>query len=811
MLTLANKIMRKTTILFIFYFVLLKINLFAQEQGYIKGNVSDFKTREVLPGAIISIGPKTGTASDINGKYILSAGAGRYTLECNILGYKTQKQIIDVVVGDTLNINFVMPDENKLLEEVVVSAGKFEQKLSDVTVSMEVIKPALIENKNTTSLDQIMNQVPGVTVSDGQASIRGGSGFAYGAGSRVLMMVDEMPMISADAGDVKWNYLPIENLEQVEVIKGASSALFGSSALNGVINLRTAYAKDKPSTSVVIFGGGYDAPKYQYKWWKGSSQKQAGINFSHAEKIGNLDLVIGGHTFSDDGYRGGMVNQIIGTGTKTVTESILKTENEVRGRVNMNLRYNFKKITGLSLGINTNVMDVKGGLFFLWKHADSAYVPNDIQKYKNKRFNVDPFITYFFGQGNKVSLRSRYFLTLNTNDKEQESTAELYYNELQYQKHFKNNFTITTGALYMVQQVYSDSLFGRHSGKNIAGYLQLDKKIKRLTISLGLRGEYYKVDTAYTRGYLTKKIKDLPFQPVMRLGLNYNLLKFTFIRASFGQGYRFPSVAEKYVSTSVSALKVYPNSSLQPERGWSAELGVKQGYSISKFKGFLDVAGFWTEYYDMIEFAFDFFMPDGQQPSVMIPLPTLMNYAGFKSQNAGRAQIKGVDVSLTGGGKAGPVGVNLFMGYTYIDPINPDYNPSKDTLGLPYLNVLKYRNRHLFKNDIQLDYKFFSLGFSTRYQSYMENIDKKFNESLLHDILPAFDQIPITYVLPGLPEYRKKDKAGSWVHDLRVGFQLSKAVKLSYIVNNIANEEYSTRPGDVRPPRFHTVQIMVKL
>jgi outer membrane cobalamin receptor len=140
--------------------------------------------------------------------------------------------------------------EINYLDEVVISAGKFEQKLSDVTVSMEIIKPSLIENKASQTLDIIMNQVPGVVVSDGQASIRGGSGYSYGAGTRVLMLVDEMPMISADAADIKWNYLPLENLEQVEVIKGASSALFGSSAMNGVINMRTAYAKDKPQTSV---------------------------------------------------------------------------------------------------------------------------------------------------------------------------------------------------------------------------------------------------------------------------------------------------------------------------------------------------------------------------------------------------------------------------------------------------------------------------------------------------------------------------------------------------------------------------------
>ena len=236
--------MHKITLLFTFCLVLLKINFYGQDNGFIKGKVKDHAGE--LPGAVISIDSKTGTTSDINGDFILSVPAGAYTLTCSMVGYKSQKQTTKVVANDTLKLNFSLTDANAMLDEVVVSAGKFEQKLSDVTVSMEVIKLAIIENKNTTTLDQIMNQVPGVTVSDGQASIRGGSGFAYGAGSRVLMLVDEMPMISADAGDVKWNYLPLENLEQVEVIKGASSALFGSSALNGVINLRTAYAKDKP-------------------------------------------------------------------------------------------------------------------------------------------------------------------------------------------------------------------------------------------------------------------------------------------------------------------------------------------------------------------------------------------------------------------------------------------------------------------------------------------------------------------------------------------------------------------------------------
>lgn len=132
-----------------------------------------------------------------------------------MLGYKNINKTIDVKANDTLVLNFDLETANQILDEVVVSAGKFEQKLSDVTISMEVIKPALIQNKNAVALDQIMNQIPSVNISDSQVSIRSGSGFSYGAGSRVLMMVDEMPMISADAADIKWNFIPIENIEQV--------------------------------------------------------------------------------------------------------------------------------------------------------------------------------------------------------------------------------------------------------------------------------------------------------------------------------------------------------------------------------------------------------------------------------------------------------------------------------------------------------------------------------------------------------------------------------------------------------------------
>src|ERR1035437_5800918 len=257
-------------------------SIFAQN-AFIKGSISDFKTKETIVGASVVVDNATGTATDINGFYFFKMPAGKHKIEFKYIGYKSQIKNIVAKENDTLRANVVLEADSKNLDIVVVSAGKFEQKLSDVTVSMEVTTPSLIEHKAATSIDKAVDQVPGVNMMDGQANIRGGAGWSYGAGSRVLIMVDEMPMLTAHQGDANWSFLPIENCEQVEVIKGASSALFGSSAMNGVINFRTGYAKDEPETKIIVSGGAYDKPmrKELVNWWNGGNPTYSGLNFYH--------------------------------------------------------------------------------------------------------------------------------------------------------------------------------------------------------------------------------------------------------------------------------------------------------------------------------------------------------------------------------------------------------------------------------------------------------------------------------------------------------------------------------------------------
>lgn len=779
-------------ILLVYFLVTFFASVKAQTSGTIQ--VTVFDKNGSVPGVIITTGAAVHAVTDAGGNAELVLNEGNHLLMLKMPGYSEKTVAVNVPAGQRTKVAAELREDINPLEEVVVSTERYAQKLGEVTISTDIIKPALIENRNFTSLDQMMSQVPGVTMADGQASIRGGSGFTYGAGSRVLLLVDEMPLISADAGDIKWNFLPIENLEQVEIVKGAASVLYGSGALNGVVNMRTAFARDKPRTTFSIYRGQYDAPRNVVKWWSGPRSNQ-GINFSHARKLGNLDLVVGAHKFVDEGYR------------------MLEEEDRTRG--NLNLRYRFPE-KGLSAGVNANLMNTMGGLFFLWQNYDSAYVPRglNIQKYNNTRFNVDPWISYNTGTdtaGRTLSLRTRYFKTNNSNDKNQDSYAELYYTELQYRRWFRR-INLSAGLVHMEQVVLGDSIYGMHRGRNLAGYFQFTRKFfNKLTLVAGVRGEYYRLDTAQSRAIVFgHSLAGFPVQPVFRVGANYQLAAYTYLRASAGQGYRFPSVAEKYVNTSVSALRILPNPGLQPERALSAEVSIKQGLRVKQWKGFADLSLFTMHYRDMIEFVFDIYHPTGKTGIWFNDA----QYAGFKSQNIGGARISGAELGLSGSGNLGPVAVNLFAGYTYISPVFANFDPARDTLGLEGVKTLKYRSRHLLKADVQLEYKKFHLGYSVRFQSRIENIDRRFIMSLFEEYnnppFLNFDATDQFDILPGLKENYGAFSKPVWIQDVRAGWQITRYLRLSVIVNNIFNVEYQNRPGDVRAPTSYVGQLLVK-
>jgi iron complex outermembrane receptor protein len=289
------------------------------------------------------------------------------------------------------------------------------------------------------------------------------------------------------------------------------------------------------------------------------------------------------------------------------------------------------------------------------------------------------------------------------------------------------------------------------------------------------------------------------------MGAHYALNKASHLRASIGQGVRFPSIAERYVSTSVGGLVIFKNPDLLPEKGWSGEIGFKQIVKIGKgWKGYLDVAGFINEYSNMTEFTFGLYKPDSIQ-TLQFTNPNAINYfynwVGFQAQNAEKARITGLELSFNSIGKIGDVELTSLLGYTYMNPISLNQDSTyRSTFSDTSTNMLKYRFRHMAKLDIQAGYRDFFIGFSTRYNSHMQNIDRVFEKGVLG-----------TEFLVGIEQYRKTYNQGAFVVDLRFGYNLKNKYKFNFIVNNLLNAEYASRPGDIQPPRNFILQFQYNL
>ena len=152
-------------------------------------------------------------------------------------------------------------------------------------------------------------------------------------------------------------------------------------------------------------------------------------------------------------------------------------------------------------------------------------------------------------------------------------------------------------------------------------------------------------------------------------------------------------------------------------------------------------------------------------------------------------------------GKIGNFEIISLLGYTYMNPISLNANSSYQlTFSDTNTNMLKYRFRHLAKADVEVNYKKFSIGASMRYSSFMSNIDKVFEEPIAGS----------TYILPGLKQYRQKYNKGNLVFDVRLGYKINDNFRVGLIANNVFNAEYTSRPGDIQPPRNFMAQLQMK-
>lgn len=885
----------------------------------VKGVVTDFQTREPLVGVTVSVSndPTKGTITDIDGNYSIVVDTKTpVMLSFSYVGYDTETRSVTPM---TTKLNVPLLPHNELLDDIVVTAGRFEQRSTDVTVSMEVIKPQMIRNQAPTDLTSSLQTLPGVEIIDKQPSIRGGGGWTYSVGSRCQVLMDGMTILNPKTGEINWNNVPLENVAQVEVIKGASSVLYGSSALNGVINVRTQRPGLTPETKISGYVGVYDNYK-DYAYTGARLPLYYGAEASHSRRVGNFDVSAAISAFKDEGYRQQSFNERI--------------------RLGGNMTYHKPMPEGqyMTMGANVNYVANHYGDFFVWRSPKEPLRPSPLTNMgrKEHNFHIDPFWNYDnTDNGTSHKLRARFYMTsdnlttpsatmtteelakwgvqsfdlekakgyydqfkgytdagMSTKDaliltfkdialpvmKEdwlgaiengidlvqnglgytgtvaqmQDAVAyamnlladnsptrpELTYNgyiDYQFAKQWDNGVRLTTGINWN-HITNTANITGTHHSDNLAAYIQYDHRIAdKLSLSAGMRLEYYRMDDHYKEANIKIGNWLCPVRPVFRAGLNWEIYKAGFLRASFGQGYRNPSITEKFARKDIGGVGVYPNHDIKPESGFNAELGYKQLYKFGPIVGTLDVAGFYTEYRNMIEYQFGLFrnsdfsminsiddvIEEGKQMIEDIKKTKSLSNAGIgigaQFVNVNHARIYGAEVSTAGKVDISKdMGLNYVIGYTFTQPEDLDNakrieeektytdplqmkNKSNDS------KYLKYRNKHSFKTSIDYHYKWFSLGVNMMYRSKVLAVDYIMVDEREKDKADLMDYAR-KFIFGyedgvSLHDYWMKHNTGVFTMDLRAAVQFKKHIELQFIVNNLLNTEYSYRPMALAAPR----------
>ncbi len=689
----------------------------------ISGTVSD-STGNPLPGVnVILAGTKIGIATSINGKFLLNnIKPGNYSLEISSIGYKTEKISDQIIQDKSLVLNIILQQQAIESQQVVVTASKYAQKISELPVSADIIRSDEFEKKDITDLQDAMRYVPGVNMVDDQISIRGSTGYSRGAGTRVLLEIDGIPYYTGDTGEIIWEIIPVPEIERVEIIKGAASSLYGSSAIGGVVNVITKGINIKPVTYIKTSIGAYDKPSYSIWNWSSELRTYNGLTVTHSQRLNNFGFALSLTRLSDMSYeQSGFYTRYIGFFKGT---------------------YDFSPSSSLMLLINSLNQD--HGNFIYWKDSRNALVPPDADQ--GERVTAD---RYMFGAVYKNILSRNFFINIrgsyyrsdwtDQTSSHNNSLSNLFRLEAQANASLTDNLILVSGAEATTDKVVSN-IFNDQSAYGFGVYSQADYKFKfPLSTTFGIRYDFSKLSNQIGVNNLSPKA-----------GFNYKLSNKLFLRSSFGTGFRAPTLAEAFTSTTASGITIKPNPNLKPETNWTFEVGAN--YQLTNFIDF-DAAAFNNEYYNFIE------------PSVD-PTDGLVQF-----RNVTRARIQGFE--LNSDYSFFENRIKLSLNYTYLWARDLQLN-----------QALKYRPRNMAYASLDYFISNFDLGADFRYSSKVEEMD--------------FELVDLGVVKDGRKRVEIK------VLDLRAGYDLNPIgfpAKIFFNINNVLNYNYVELLANLAPIR----------
>lgn len=709
------------------FFLLISMNAFSQ-QFELNGTIKDSESEEELGGVHIQLinqnqGINYNTISNLNGEYSLKVEKSSYQVITSYVGYKDYNQIQEINADKRLDV--LLEKELINLGEVMVSSMKQQQKIKAVSAPLEIVTKEQIELASSFTASDILAGEPGISLArDGVwatgINIRGLSQ------QRIVMLVDGNRIETATDLMASMSFFDMDDIERIEVIKGASSSLYGTGAMGGIVNVITSHPTFNSSTYFNgSLNGGYSTVNELFtnkltfnsgseKWYasvSGSTRDANNINtpegeipnsqFSDISISANVGYKVKENQVfelkyqyfdaDDVGIPGG--DAFPGPATATYSDAkrwMISANYEITNISDQlkkfNLRYYHQYIIR-NVNLSPNVVSYNADS--TQRTTPQLFTPSGAHTTDGGQLQTD----WSFGQNNS------FILGLDVWRRKVETSREKY---IQMEVLDPTGNVLVTNNIVRGETPIPESCFG-----SAGVYFQNEQKLLNddLKFILGGRLDGIRIaneqaldydylivngtrnDTPPNQRITFEENEEYKLSWSANLGLLYAVGEDLDISFNAGRSFRAPSLEESFKYIDLGNMVRIGDPNLDPEQGYSMDLGLR----IWKPKFHLKIDGFVNWLSDMIveesgEFIYSY------TTGVVDTIPALIN------RNVDKARLYGVDFNFQ---------YNFYRNFvlhgtgsyvrgedTQNDTNLPLIPPMNGSLGLRY-NIPKYGGVHL--------------------------------------------------------------------------------------------------------------------
>ncbi|MGD9994809.1 MAG: TonB-dependent receptor [Salinivirgaceae bacterium] len=581
-------------------FLVFAVNAQKKTDAHIIGHVT--ANGQHLPFASIVLkGTTIGTSADETGHFsMLNLPLGSYTVRAQVLGYKSEEKEVELVEGKTAEIKFELVEDLIGLEQVVVTANRNEQNRKDAMTLVNSLTPKLFLNTNSVNLGEGLNFTPGLRLENncqncGFTQVRMNG--MEGPYSQVL--INSRAIFSGLAGVYGLELFPANMIERVEVVRGGGSALYGSNAIAGTINLIT---KDpinsafEVNTGLSLIGVGHETSggivpdrNINFNASVVDAEAKAGVSvfgfyrqmdpfdanndgFSEIAQINNT--TVGTRAYHRTGKRG------------KITFDYFNINEKRRGGDRFAYSLHEANIAeAVTHNINTGALSYDQ----LFNHADKLSVFASVQNVARDSYygaGMDPSaygatsdLSYALGAQFSLEREKLGFAPGNLVMGLENNGGYLNDKKLGYFDWENNIHTPNT-------------LVADQSSQNVAAFVQSEWEFGSFKSSLGLRVDHYVIDD---KTNATLPVEGTVLSP--RISLKYEISTNLMSRLSYSHGFRAPQIFDEDLHIEVSSARkvVHVNDpGLKQEESRSIMASLDMNHTWGTFQNQGLIEGFYT-------------------------------------------------------------------------------------------------------------------------------------------------------------------------------------------------------------------------